>query len=85
MLFGSNCSEDTSLKIAAPFFKAKLATLDFLVSIEKIFAEYFLFISLNALFILLISTLSSTSMKSGLVDSPPMSIISAPSLIMFSI
>ena len=39
MLFGSNCSEDTSLKIAAPFFKAKLATLDFLVSIEKIFAE----------------------------------------------
>ena len=79
MLFGSNCSEDTSLKIAAPFFKAKLATLDFLVSIEKIFAEYFLFISLNALFILLISNISSTSMKLGLVDSPPMSIISAPS------
>ena len=79
MLFGSNCSEDTSLKIAAPFFKAKLATLDFLVSIEKIFAEYFLFISLNALFILLISNISSTSVKLGLVDSPPMSIISAPS------
>ena len=79
MLFGSNCSEDTSLKIAAPFFKAKLATLDFLVSIDKIFAEYFLFISLNALFILLISNISSTSVKLGLVDSPPMSIISAPS------
>ena len=78
MLFGSYCNEDTSLKIAAPFFKAKLATRDFLVSIEKIFDEYFLLISLNTFFILFISTKSSISMKLGLVDSPPISIMSAP-------
>ena len=85
MLFVSYWNEDTSLKIAAPFFKAKLATLDFLVSIEKIFSEYFLFISLNTFFILFFSTKSSTLMKLGLVDSPPISIMSAPSLIIFSI
>ena len=77
---GSNLNELISFIIAAPSCRACLATSDFVVSTDMA-APLLLATSFTTGITLLISSSRETGLEPGLDDSPPISIISAPSSI----
>ena len=76
-VLGSKLNPDTSFTILIPNFIPFSIISDFRVSNE---IGIFLQIDFNVLFTLLHSTFASTPLEPGLVDSPPISIMSAPDL-----
>ena len=83
--FGSNLKQETSLIISTLCFIEKFITNDFLVSIDnKVFGNFFLNFS-NNLYTLCNSFFGDITLDPGLVDYPPISIISAPDFFKLSI